>query len=144
MYKTCTKSGQERWLVSLDEMLTYLHYPWEKCEKPTNRITLRTKSRMVAVSCFRARFSDQRSLLHVTRIGYTTSTLNDIRTLEFLATDFQHWWQKYFISLDWLKPETAHEKSLAPHSMTKRASQEIRHLHHASPLLHLGFPRVAV
>ena len=48
--------------------------------------------------------------------------------LEFLATDFQHRWQKYFTSRDWLKPETAHEKSVAPtQGLTKRAGEEIRH-----------------
>ena len=34
--------------------------------------------------------------------------------LEFLASNFRHRWRKYFISRDWSKPETAHEKSLAP------------------------------
>ena len=46
---------------------------------------------------------------------------------EFLAADFRHRWPKYFISSDWPKPETAHEKSVASKALTKRAGQEIRH-----------------
>ena len=38
---------------------------------------------------------------------------HELYPLEFLATDFQHRWQKYFISRDWPKPETEHKKSVA-------------------------------
>ena len=41
------------------------------------------------------------------RIDYTTTTMNYIDPLEFLATDFQQGWLKYFISRDW-----PHMKSL--------------------------------
>ena len=47
--------------------------------------------------------------------------------LEFLATEFQHRWQKYFISREWPKPETVHEESVAPlQDLAKPAGQEIR------------------
>ena len=40
---------------------------------------------------------------------------------------FEHRWQKYFISRDLPKPETAHEKFVAPKILVaKRAGQEIR------------------
>ena len=71
------------------------------------------RSRMTAVSCFRVRFSDWRSLA-----SWDTDKLHHYNheryPLEFLATDFQHRWQKYFTSRDWPKPETALEKSVAP------------------------------
>ena len=51
----------------------------------------------------------------------------ELYPIEFLATAFQHRWQKYFISRDWQKPETTHEKSVAPQGLTKRTGQEIRH-----------------
>ena len=53
---------------------------------------------------------------------------HEIYPLEFLANDFQHRAQKYFISRQRLKQETAHEKSVAPlQDLAKRAGQEIRH-----------------
>ena len=109
IYKTWTESGQEYWLVNLRTILSeHLH-----CEKPKNRISLQTKSRMAAASCFRGRFSDWRSLASWHR-EWLHHYSHERYPLEFLATDFQHRWQKYFTSLDWSKPETAYEKSVAP------------------------------
>ena len=85
----------------------------KKCANLKNRISLQTRSKMAAVSCFRVGFSDQKSIASWDRIGLTTRPMNGF-PLEFLATDFQHRWQKYFTPGDWLKPETAHERSVAP------------------------------
>ena len=102
------------------------YYPWEKCGKPKNCMSLQTRSRMAAVSCFRVRFSDWRSLA-----SWNTDRLHHCNheryPLEFLATDFQRRWQKYFTSRDWPKPETAHGKSVASKVWPKSAGQEIRH-----------------
>ena len=57
------------WTGELIGQLTYyversntnLHFSWEKCEKPKNCISLQTRGRMAAVSCFRVRFSEWRS-----------------------------------------------------------------------------------
>ena len=86
-----------------------------KTKKP--HIFLQTRSRMAEVSFFRVRFSDKRSLA-----SWDTDRLHHYNRepypLEFLATDYWHRWQKYFISGDKPKPETAHEKSAIPcHSM---------------------------
>ena len=40
-------------LTFVERSNTYLHFPWEKFEKPKNRISLQTRGRMTAV-----RFSD--------------------------------------------------------------------------------------
>ena len=53
--------------------------------------------------------------------------MNYIDPLEFLATDFQKRWQKYFISRDWPKPETAHEKSVASKVWPNVQARKLRH-----------------
>ena len=99
--------GQLRSL--LNDLTLTLIFPWEKCANLKNRVSLQTRCRMAAVSCFRVGFLDQKSIASWDRIGFSTRNMSDIRynslPLTFNIDDK---------SIDWLKPETAHEKSVAP------------------------------
>ena len=102
-------------VVNLHSMLSDLTLTFITCgeKNEKNRISLQTRSRMAAVSCFRVMILRWKKSCFV-KYGYVRPFWEPWPILVripwyWLSTSIT----KYFISRDWPKPETAQEKSVA-------------------------------